>query len=113
MKKNIGFESLIMYSTNPDAVPQAESIPEISLPKKEQKLIVRYETKHRAGKPVTLVEGFSGPVADCEALGKLLKTKCGCGGSVKDQQILIQGDMRQKVLDLLVKEGYTLAKRGN
>ncbi|MCX8479384.1 MAG: translation initiation factor [Chitinophagales bacterium] len=113
MKKNIGFESLIMYSTNPDAVPQTEAATEETIEKKAQKLLVRYETKHRAGKPVTMVEGFRGTVVDCEALGKLLKTKCGCGGSVKDQQILIQGDMRQKVLDLLVKEGYTLAKRGN
>lgn len=113
MKKNLGFESLIMYSTNPDAVPKEEAAAENTLAKKEQKLIVRYETKHRAGKPVTLVEGFVGTLSDCEALGKLLKTKCGCGGSVKEQQILIQGDMRQKVLYLLQKEGYTLAKRGN
>lgn len=101
----------IVYSTDPEFrleedVPQQES-----LPAKQQKLRVRLDTKQRAGKAVTLVEGFNGREEDREALGKKLKTFCGTGGSVKDGIIIVQGDQRDKLLQWLLKNGYTSAKR--
>ncbi len=74
-----------------------------------QKLLVLLDKKQRAGKVVTLVEGFEGP--GIEALGKQLKNACGTGGSVKDGQIIIQGDNREKILQWLLKNGYTASKK--
>ncbi len=86
---------------------------EATLPEAEQRLIVSLSRKQRAGKEVTLVAGFVGALADLEALGKTLKQRCGVGGSAKDGEILIQGDHRDRVVELLHKLGYMRAKRGN
>ncbi|MDP9229851.1 MAG: translation initiation factor, partial [Bacteroidota bacterium] len=77
----------------------------------QQKLSIRLDTKQRAGKAVTLIEGFIGKQEDAEDLGKRLKTFCGTGGSVKNFQIIIQGDQRDKVLTWLQKNGYLSSKR--
>ena len=75
-----------------------------------QKLRVRIEKNHRGGKTVTIVSGFVGNETDIKELGKLLKTKCGVGGSVKDGELIIQGEFKEKVVELLKKEGYTQTK---
>ena len=97
----------IVYSTNPDFSYQ-EDAPEAqnTLPPAQQQLKVKLDTKQRAGKTVTVVEGFTGKNEDLEKLGKELKTKCGTGGSVKDGLVLIQGDYREKVVKWLQDWGY-------
>lgn len=103
----------MVYSTNPDfKFEEEEIIEEETLLPKDQKLVVALEKKGRGGKQVTVVNGFIGKEDDLEALGKTLKTKCGVGGSVKDGQILIQGDQREKITTVLASLGYK-AKRGN
>jgi translation initiation factor 1 len=97
----------IVYSTNPDFVFDDNSQEEeITAPPQQQQLRVMLDKKQRGGKQVTLITGFKGTVADLGMLGKSLKTLCGSGGSVKDGEILIQGDFRNKVLDYLLKTGY-------
>ncbi|ASZ10067.1 translation initiation factor [Chitinophaga pendula] len=97
----------IVYSTNPDFVPQHEEEEAVAtLPPAQQQLKVVLDKKQRAGKVVTLVNGFVGKEEDLEKLGKELKTKCGTGGSVKDGQVLIQGDYREKILKWLQDWGY-------
>lgn len=105
------YNSGIVYSTDPAVKVQSEGEEETpTLPAKEQSLIVRLDAKNRGGKLVTLVEGFIGKVPDAEALGRRLKSYCGTGGSVKNNEILIQGDNRQKVLQWLTTNGYVKAK---
>lgn len=103
----------IVYSTNPDFQYQFEEEEVVeTLPKAQQKLYVSIDRKQRAGKEVTLVEGFVGSEDDLKELGKLLKNKCGVGGTVKDNEILIQGNFEDKIYDLLVKEGFQVKKKG-
>ena len=103
----------VVYSTNPDFSYSYDQEEELeTLPKNQQKLYVSLDRKQRGGKEVTLVEGFVGKEDDLKELGKFLKSKCGVGGAVKDNVILIQGNVRDKVLDLLQKEGYTVKRKG-
>ena len=103
----------IVYSTRDDfkyAYQQDET--ETTLPAQQQNLKVQLDKSMRAGKQVTLVTGFTGKTGDIETLGKLLKTKCGVGGSVKDREIIIQGDHRDKIVQILIKEGYKAKRVG-
>ena len=103
----------IVYSTSSDFEYQAENNEEQeTLPAKQQNLIVGKSTKGRGGKIVTVVSGFIGKAEDLETLGKMLKNKCGVGGSVKDAEVLIQGDVRQKAAEVLQKEGYKVKISG-
>ena len=112
MKNNDWKDRLnVVYSTNPDY--QYENMEEEeaeTLPKNQQKLRVSIEKKGRGGKTVTLIRGFIGSENDLKELGKLLKTKCGVGGSAKEGEIIIQGDFKQRIIDLLKTEGYTQTK---
>lgn len=112
MKKNDWKDRLnIVYSTNPDFKYEETGEEETpTLEKNRQPLRVNIERKGREGKTVTVIKGFIGTETDLNALGKLLKTKCGTGGSVKDGEILIQGDMKQRLIDILHTEGYTQTK---
>ena len=102
----------LVYSTNPDVKLEKDNISEEeSLLPAQQKLSVRLDTRHRAGKAVTLVEGFIGKETDREILGKLLKAFCGTGGSVKDGEIIVQGDNRDKVIQWLNKNGYSSVRK--
>lgn len=112
MKSNDWKDRLnVVYSTNPDfnyeciEEEQAET-----LPKNQQKLRISMEKKGRGGKTVTLIKGFIGSEEDLKDLGKLLKTKCGVGGSAKEGEIIIQGDFKQRIIELLKVEGYTQTK---
>ena len=100
-----------VYSTDPSFSFETGGGEAETLPPAQQKLRVKLETKHRAGKAVTLVEGFSGTDADREELGKKLKSFCGTGGSAKDGEIIVQGDQRDKVLQWLLKNGYVQTKK--
>lgn len=101
----------MVYSTNPDYSFQEEGEDQpATLPKQQQKLRVSMERAGRGGKTVTLVRGFVGSDADLAALGKMLKQKCGVGGTAKDGEIVIQGDLRPRIVELLHSEGYTQAK---
>ncbi len=102
----------IVYSTNPDYQYQTEQEEEEpdTPPAAQQKLRVQLDRRNRGGKTVTLVTGFIGTDEDLKALGKLLKSKCGVGGSAKDGEIIVQGDFKQKVIDLLKQEGFTQTK---
>ena len=103
----------VVYSTNPDFNYQFENEEETeTLSKNQQKLYVSIDKKQRGGKEVTLVEGFIGSEEDLKELGKFLKSKCGVGGTVKDMEILIQGNFKDKIADLLQKEGYSVKKKG-
>ena len=111
-KKSTNNSSGIVYSTNPDFKLEDDEPSSAETPApKQQKLRIRLDTRQRAGKAVTLIEGFTGKEEELEELGKQLKTHCGTGGSVKDGEILIQGDQRDKVLQWLQKSGYTSSKR--
>lgn len=103
----------VVYSTNPDFDYEKESEPEQeTLPPQQQNLKVSIDRKKRKGKSVTLVTGFVGSGEDLKELGKMLKTKCGVGGTVKDGEIMIQGEFRERVMELLAAEGYKVKKSG-
>lgn len=112
MKKNDWKERLnIVYSTNPDfAYDHEETAEAETLPKNRQKLRVSIEKKGRGGKTVTVIKGFAGTEDDLKELGRMLKTKCGVGGAAKEGELLIQGEFRQRIIDLLKAEGYTQTK---
>lgn len=106
-KKRLG----MVYSTNPDFQFETENVVEQeTLPKQQQKLRINIEKKNRGGKVATIVKGFIGSENDLKELGKMLKTKCGVGGSAKEGELIIQGEFKQKIIDILIKEGYTQTK---
>ena len=101
----------MVYSTNPNFQYETGNTEEAeTLSSNQQKLRVQLDRKNRGGKVVTLVTGFVGTDDDLKELGRMLKSKCGVGGSAKDGEIIVQGDFKQKVIELLKKEGYTQTK---
>jgi translation initiation factor 1 len=110
-KKNKPDSRGFVFSTDPDFKFEKEHLSDETLLPAQQKIKVRLDTKHRAGKAVTLVEGFIGKEEDLEDLGKKLKSFCGTGGSAKDGEIIIQGDQREKVMQWFGKNGYKNVKK--
>lgn len=110
--KKLGLGALggLVFSTNPDAMKEEPEEVILTPDPKEQRLRVVLDRKQRAGKVVTLVEGFQGNEEDFQALGKKIKTKCGTGGSAKDGIILVQGDYKQKIATWLTEWGYSKTK---
>jgi translation initiation factor 1 len=103
----------VVYSTNPDfQFEYDEDVQPDTLPVNQQKLYVSIDRKQRGGKEVTLIEGFIGSEDDLKDLGKMVKQRCGVGGTAKDGEILIQGNFRDKVCALLEKEGYQVKRKG-
>ena len=101
----------VVYSTNSDFVFEYENTHIETLPPKEQNLKICID-KHRAGKIAVIIKGFIGNTNDLNALSKILKTKCGVGGTAKNGEIIIQGDLRNQVIDILEKEGYNCKRVG-
>jgi translation initiation factor 1 len=104
----------MVYSTNPEFKlpnPEKETVQE-TVPSRQQDLRVSLDKKQRGGKKVTLVTGFIGSKEDLEALGKMLKSKCGVGGTAKDGEIVIQGDFVEKVIAILISSGYKAKRKG-
>jgi len=110
-KKNKPDSRGFVYSTDPAFNFEEDNKNIETLPGAQQKLKVRLDTKHRAGKAVTLIEGFIGQEQDLDDLGKKLKSFCGTGGSAKAGEIIIQGDQREKVFQWLLKNGYVKTKK--
>lgn len=112
MKKNDWKDRLgMVYSTNPDFQFVTDDEPEAeTLPKNQQRLRVRIEKNGRGGKTATIISGFIGSETDLKELGKWLKGRLGVGGSAKDGEVLVQGDFKQRVIDLLKADGYTQTK---
>jgi translation initiation factor 1 len=112
MKNNDWKDRLnVVYSTNPDfkyEINKEEE--EETLPNEKQQLRISLDKRNRGGKTITLVTGFTGNEEYLQTLGKILKVKCGVGGSAKNGEIIVQGDFRKKILELLQKEGYTKAR---
>jgi len=103
----------VVYSTNPDFdYDDDESVEQETLPNGEQCLYVSIDRKKRKGKEVTLIEGFVGTSDDLKALGKMLKSKCGVGGSAKNGEIIVQGNHRDKVMNILESDGYKTKRKG-
>lgn len=101
----------VVYSTNPDYNYEMDDDEEqATLEPSQQNLRVQLDRKNRGGKVVTLITGFVGTENDLKDLGKFLKTKCGVGGSAKDGEIMVQGDFKTKIIELLIKEGYSKTK---
>jgi translation initiation factor 1 len=103
----------VVYSTNPNYTYSYDEEQEANtLPNNKQHLKILLDKKQRAGKSVTLIQGFVGTNDDLNTLAKQLKNKCGVGGTAKDGEILIQGDFREKIIDLLTKEGFNVKRVG-
>ena len=111
MRKNKKKNEGVIYSTNTDFRFDYDSNEETTLSPNEQNLKICID-KHRAGKIAVIVKGFFGSSEDLKTLGKILKTKCGVGGTTKNNEIIIQGDKRDKVIEILSKEGYNYKKVG-
>ena len=111
-KKKEGDQYGFVFSTDPNfKFKEEENEATQTLPAAQQKLKIKFEIKHRGGKAVTLLQGFAGTETDLEKLGKSLKNYCGTGGAVKDGEVMIQGDQRDKVLQWLVKNEYKNTKK--
>jgi translation initiation factor 1 len=110
MKKKIN--TGVVYSTNPNFNFSNEEEIINTVAPKQQNLIIFLDKKARAGKAVTLIKGFIGKDQDLQELGKFIKTKCGVGGSVKENEIIIQGDFRTKISQLLTDKGYKVKISG-
>jgi translation initiation factor 1 len=112
MKKNDWKDRLnVVYSTNPDfSYETEEEEQQETLPPAKQRLRVTLDRKNRGGKVVTLVTGYVGDEESLKELGRLLKSKCGVGGAVKDGEVIVQGDFRERVIDILRQEGFTSTK---
>jgi translation initiation factor 1 len=103
----------VVYSTNPE-YNYFEGLSDLlaTLPNEQQNLIVKIDKKQRGGKVVTLIQGFVGSPDDLKELGKMLKTKCGVGGSQKDGEIIVQGDFKEKIFQILLDSKYKAKKSG-
>ncbi|MFT5725846.1 MAG: translation initiation factor 1 [Bacteroidia bacterium] len=103
----------MVFSTDPDYTPEAHFETEAeSVDPSKQTLYVSYDKKQRKGKVVTLVQGFEGPESELLNLGKRLKSKCGAGGSVKENEIIVQGNFVAKIMEILTGDGYNVKKKG-
>ena len=111
-KKNKPDSRGFVYSTDPGFKFDEEQETVNTLSPAQQKLRIKLDSRHRAGKAVTLIEGFIGKENDLQELGKKLRSFCGTGGSAKDGEIIIQGDQRDKTLQWLTKNGYNNTKKG-
>lgn len=112
MAKKFNSFSALVYSTDPNFKPEEEpKSSATTLSPEKQYLKIWLDKKHRGGKAVTLIDGFEGSEEDLKDLGKKLKTFCGTGGSVKDGQIIVQGDNRDKIIIWLQKQGFTKCKK--
>lgn len=115
-KKKLGLEDLggFVFSTNEefDETEYIEGGNQENLAPKDQRLEAHFSNKGRGGKTVTIIKGFQGPEDELILLGKMLKKKCGVGGSTKDGEIIIQGDDREKIMEILKKEGYNVKRVG-
>lgn len=110
-KKNKPDTRGFVYSTDPGFKFEEELDSTQTLPPAQQKLKIRLDTRHRAGKAVTLVEGFSGKDEDLQELGRKLKAYCGTGGSAKEGEIIVQGDQRDKILQWMLNNGYKQSRK--
>ena len=112
-KKLSSLEDLggFVFSTNTNFEYEKEEETETLAPK-NQFLEAHFSNKGRGGKTVTVITGFEGSEDDLKSLAKLLKTKCGVGGSIKDNEIIIQGNYRDKIMEILKKEGYNIKRVG-
>ena len=101
-----------VFSTNKDFEFDNESNVEETVANNQQRLEAHLDKKNRGGKVATIIKGFQGNEEDLKTLGKMLKTKCGVGGSVKDNEIIIQGNFRDKIMEILKSEGYNIKRVG-
>jgi len=111
MKKNKKKIKGILYSTNPDFNYEYENLEQETIPPVEQDLEVCID-KHRAGKIAVIIKNYIGSTVDLKKLAKMLKKKCGVGGSVKNGEIIIQGDVRKKVIEILERQDYQCKRVG-
>lgn len=112
MSKKNSSDGGFVFSTNPNFSWDDDNREQETLPNNEQKLKVWLEKNHRGGKTATVIKDFAGKPEDLEALSKILKNKCGTGGSAKDGEIIIQGDHREKIVKLLTDMNYQAKKAG-